>query len=97
MREREKLLVQHEELKHLNPTQDGFREKLISHFEEEEKFFERHAERLGGNDELSPIGMVKKEHKLLLEYLERGEYKLFKELFKYHLTKEETQIYTLLG
>ncbi len=97
MREREKLLAQHEELKHLNPTQDGFREKLISHFEEEEKFFERHAERLGGDDELSPIGMAKKEHKLLLEYLEKGEYKLFEELFKYHLTKEETQIYTLLG
>ena len=96
MREKEKLLNQHEELKKLNPTQEGFKEKLLSHFEEEEKFFERHIDRLGGDDELSPLGMVKKEHKLLLEYLQRGEYKLFEELFKYHLFKEETQIYTLL-
>jgi len=96
MEKKEKLLTQHEELKKLKPTQEGFKEKLLSHFEEEEKFLEENAQRLGGDDELSPVGMVKKEHKLLLEYLEKGEYKLFEELFRYHLFKEETQIYTLL-
>ncbi len=96
MGNKEKLLAQHRELENIDPTQEGFKEKLLSHFEEEEKFFEQHAERLGGEDELSPLGMVKKEHRLLLEYLERGEYKLFRELFKYHLFKEETQVYTLL-
>ena len=96
MGEKEKLLSQHKELRNLDPSEDGFFEKLLLHFEEEEKFFEKHSDRLGGDDELSPIGMVKKEHNLLVEYLKRGELERFKNLFKYHLFKEETQIYTLL-
>ena len=96
MREKEKLLAQHGELKKLDPSAEGFLEKLLDHFEEEEKFFERHAERLGGDDKLSPIGMVKGEHKLLVEYLKGGELEKFKHLLEYHLFKEETQIYPLL-
>jgi hypothetical protein len=57
---------------------------------------EKHKEVLGGDDHLSPLGMVKMEHRLLLEYLKKGEIEAFKSLLKYHLLKEETQIYTLL-
>ena len=96
MREIEKLLSQHEELKKLDPSEKGFLEKLLNHFEKEEKFLEKHSERLGGKDELSPIGMVKEEHRLMVEYLKKGELERFRNLFRYHLVKEETQIYKLL-
>ena len=69
---------------------------LKEHFEEEEKFFSKYTERLGGEDELSPLGMVLNEHRLLLKLLEEGKKEQFLELLNYHLTKEETQIYTLL-
>jgi len=97
MAELEKLLSQHGELKRLSPTAEGFKEKLKKHFEEEESFFEKHLDRLGGDDDLSPVGMAKKEHRLLLEYLEKGDLERFKNLLRYHLAKEETQIYALLG
>jgi len=91
-----KLLEVHKRLKELNPTDEGFKNLLKKHFEEEEKFLSQFGEKLGGEDELSPIGMVKREHKLLLEYLERGDLEGFKDLLEYHLKKEETQIFTLL-
>ncbi len=69
---------------------------LKEHFEREEKFLEQFADKLGGDDELSPLGMVKAEHKLLLEYWQKGDKRSFEELLRYHLFKEETQIFTLL-
>ena len=96
MADKGNLLKQHQILANQNPTSEDFLEKLKKHFEEEEAFLEKHKEVLGGSDELSPLQMVKKEHRLLLEYLERGDIKGFKNLFKYHTFKEETQIYTLL-
>jgi len=69
---------------------------LREHFEKEERFLEQFADKLGGDDPLSPIGMVKAEHKLLLEYWQKGDKKSFEELLNYHLFKEETQIFTLL-
>ena len=96
MRAIEKLKKQHEVLKNLDITSEEFFEKLKEHFEFEEKVLRENKDLLGGDDELSPLGMVKEEHKLLLELLERRELERFEELFKYHLTKEETQIFTLL-
>ncbi|HID79477.1 MAG TPA: hypothetical protein EYH48_00190 [Aquifex aeolicus] len=96
MADKETLLKQHQILANQNPLSEGFVEKLRKHFEQEEAFLEKHKEILGGSDELSPLQMVKKEHRLLLEYLEKGEIESFKNLFKYHTFKEETQIYTLL-
>jgi uncharacterized protein YhfF len=40
--------------------------------------------------------MVKAEHKLLLEYWKKEDKRGFEELLRYHLFKEETQIFTLL-
>ncbi|RTZ69056.1 MAG: hypothetical protein DSZ30_03180 [Aquificaceae bacterium] len=97
MADKETLLKQHQILANQNPTSEGFLEKLKKHFEEEEAFLEKHKEVLGGSDELSPLGMVKKEHRLLLDYLEKGEIERFKNLFKYHTFKEETQIYVMLS
>ena len=91
-----KLKEQHKVLKKLDITSKGFFERLKEHFELEEKVLEENSDLLGGDDELSPLGMVKGEHKLLLELLERRELERFEELFKYHLTKAETQIFTLL-
>jgi hemerythrin-like domain-containing protein len=91
-----KLLKDHEKLKKLSPNTEGFEEILRKHFEEEEKFFSQFKDKLGGDDELSPLGMVKSEHQLLLEYLKKGDLKGFENLLKYHLKKEETQIFTLL-
>ena len=96
MAEKEKLLQQHRLLASEEPASEGFLEKLKKHFEEEEAFLERHKEVPGGDDQLSPLGMVKMEHRLLLEYLKKGEINAFRSLFKYHTLKEETQIYTLL-
>ena len=92
-----KLKEQHEFLKNANVESEEFLQKLTEHFELEEKVLEERANALGGNDELSPVGMVKMEHKLLLEYLKSGNLEGFKNLFRYHLIKEETQIYPLLG
>ena len=70
---------------------------LKGHFKKEEEFLGIYKERLGGEDELSPLGMVKSEHKLILERLEKeGLSEEVKELIKYHLFKEETQIFTLI-
>jgi hypothetical protein len=95
MVDKEKLLEEHRRLRNIEINQDlkGF---LKEHFAREEAFFEKHKEKLGGDDELSPLGMVKAEHKLLLELLELGDLEGFKDLFRYHLFKEETQIFTLL-
>ena len=69
---------------------------LKEHFEREERFLEGFKDKLGGDDELSPLGMVKREHELLLEYWQNGDKKGFEQLLKYHLMKEETQIFSLL-
>ncbi len=95
MGEKERLLKQHKELYEFSFTAEQV-ELFKRHILEEEAFFEKNAERLGGKDDLSPVGMALKEHKLLLELLEKGEKDLFKELLHYHLVKEENQIYTLL-
>jgi len=92
------LKQEHKKLREsLNSNPPELIELLKKHFKEEEEFLEKHRERLGGDDELSPLGMVKGEHKLILEKLKKeGLTDEVKELIKYHLTKEETQIFTLL-
>jgi hemerythrin-like domain-containing protein len=91
------LLKEHAELRNLTPESEAFLEKLIEHFKEEEDLLEKFSEKLGGSDELSPIGMVKKEHKLLLEFLREKNLSGFKQLFEYHVKKEETQVFPLIG
>ena len=93
----ELLLKDHQRLKELDINSESFKKALKEHFDREEKFLEKHKEKLGGDDSLSPLGMVKNEHKLLLEYLEKGKTEEFKQLFQYHLFKEETQIFTLFS
>ncbi len=93
-RTKEKLLEEHKKLKEL--PKEELKKFLTEHFRKEEEFFRKHLERLGGEDDLSPLGMVRKEHQLLLELLERGDFEGFEELLKYHLEKEERQIFTLL-
>ncbi|NPB05708.1 MAG: hypothetical protein GXO08_04955 [Aquificae bacterium] len=92
---KERLLADHERLKNFSFTPEDV-ELLKRHHEEEERFFEEHAAVLGGDGELSPLEMVRREHRLLLELLERGERELFLDLLRYHLHKEETQIYAML-
>jgi len=92
---KEELLFHHESLKNFDFSTESI-ELLKKHFEEEEKFFKDNSERLGGTDDLSPVGMALSEHKLLLKLLNEGKKELFLELLKYHLEKEERQIYTLL-
>jgi len=94
----EKLKQEHKKLKEfLDSNPSGLIELLKKHFNEEEEFLEKHKGRLGGNDELSPLGMVKNEHKLILEKIEKvGLTDDVRELIKYHLAKEETQIFILL-
>ncbi len=91
------LLKQHAELRNLDPESDVFLEKLVRHFEEEEGILEKFSEKLGGSDELSPIEMVKKEHRLLLKFLREKNFSGFKQLFEYHVKKEETQVFPLIG
>jgi DUF438 domain-containing protein len=92
------LKEEHKKIKEaLNSKPSEVTELLKEHFEREEEFFERYKERLGGDDELSPLGMVRSEHKLILDKLEReGLTEEVRDLIQYHLTKEETQIFTLI-
>jgi len=92
---KKELLSQHESLKNFDFSTESI-ELLKKHFEEEEKFFKANSEKLGGTDELSPVGMALLEHQLLLKLLNEGKKDHFLELLKYHLEKEERQIYTLL-
>ena len=92
---KETLISEHQKLKDFDFSYESV-EFLKAHIEREEQFFRENIQKLGGEDELSPLGMVLSEHKLLLKFLEEGKKEQFLELLKYHLVKEESQIYPLL-